>query len=425
MDDMNALQRQVTVELDELMGPARPVDDAAIFTAITATQSPKWRFQSMFSATKFVVAGAIVALFGGFLLAGVLTQPSEEAVPAVGASASAAPASPPPIDEAVGIPGEAGDRSMVEQGGSLLGRSGDHVDEQPRVVELPVVVQVPEGPAPVDRLLGAEVGSGARGGVLELQVAEVGHHQVRLGHPLLELPLGVHDVAAANEQVLPPVVVEVGGGTEDAPIQGAVYQALLSPGDTILAMNLDHGGHLTHGSPVNFSGKLYNVHHYGVRQDDHRIDFDQVASLAKEHKPKLIIAGGSAYPRQIDFKRFREIADSVGAYLMADIAHVAGLVVTGHYPSPVPYADVVTSTTHKTLRGPRGGLILAKAEYRDQLGKQIFPGTQGGPLMHVIAAKAVAFAEALRPDFKDYAAQVVANARAMADELVKAWRSRN
>ncbi len=195
----------------------------------------------------------------------------------------------------------------------------------------------------------------------------------------------------------------------------AVYLALLNPGDPILGMSLDHGGHLTHGSKVNFSGKVFKAHQYGIRPDTGEIDYAQVDALAKEHRPKLIIAGFSAYSRVIDWARFREIADSVGAYFMVDMAHVAGLVAAGVYPNPVPYADVVTTTTHKTLRGPRGGLILARphAELHKKFNSLVFPGIQGGPLMHVIAAKAVAFLEALQPEFKIYSAQVVTNARAM------------
>lgn len=195
----------------------------------------------------------------------------------------------------------------------------------------------------------------------------------------------------------------------------AVFQTFLKPGDTYMGMALSHGGHLTHGSPVNFSGKLYNVVPYEVDKETETIDFDQVRELALEHKPKMIIAGYSAYPRTIDFKKFREIADEVGAILMVDMAHIAGLIAAGVHPSPIPYADVVTSTTHKTLRGPRGGLILAKEEYAKQLNSAIFPGTQGGPLEHVIAAKAVAFGEALQPEFKDYAKQIVKNAKAMTE----------
>ena len=199
----------------------------------------------------------------------------------------------------------------------------------------------------------------------------------------------------------------------------AVMQALIKPGDTILGMSLAAGGHLTHGAKPNQSGKWFNAVQYGVREDDHLIDYDEVAALAEEHKPQLIIAGGSAYPRVIDFKRFREIADSVGAYLLVDMAHISGLVAGGAHPSPLPHAHAVTTTTHKTLRGPRGGLILSNDE---DLGKKfnsaIFPGIQGGPLMHVIAAKAVAFGEALEPDYKLYIQQVVANAKALADTLI-------
>ena len=182
----------------------------------------------------------------------------------------------------------------------------------------------------------------------------------------------------------------------------AVYQALCNVGDTVLGMNLDNGGHLTHGSPVNFSGLNYNIVPYGVDPKTHRIDYDQVRDLAKQHKPKMIIAGASAYPRIIDFKAFREIADEVGAYLFVDMAHIAGLVAAGLHPSPVPYADVVTTTTHKTLRGPRGGVILCKEEHAKKIDKAIFPGSQGGPLMHIITAKAVAFGEAMKPEFKTY-----------------------
>ncbi len=199
----------------------------------------------------------------------------------------------------------------------------------------------------------------------------------------------------------------------------AVYLALLNAGDTILGMSLDHGGHLTHGAKVNFSGKLFNAVQYGVKPETAQIDYEQVERLAQAHRPKLIIAGFSAYSRYLDYARFRAIADAVGAYFLVDMAHVAGLVASGLYPNPVPYADVVTSTTHKTLRGPRGGLILARphAELHKKINSMVFPGTQGGPLMHVIAAKAVAFYEALQPDFKVYSAQVVANARAMTTAL--------
>jgi glycine hydroxymethyltransferase len=199
----------------------------------------------------------------------------------------------------------------------------------------------------------------------------------------------------------------------------AVYLALLNPGDSILGMSLDHGGHLTHGAKVNFSGKLFRAFQYGVRPDTGEIDYEQVQRLAEEHRPKLVIAGFSAYSRTIDWERFRRIADSVGAYFMVDMAHVAGLVAAGVYPNPVPFADVVTTTTHKTLRGPRGGLILARPhpELHKKFNSLVFPGIQGGPLMHVIAAKAVAFLEALQPEFKIYSAQVVANARAMTQVL--------
>lgn len=201
----------------------------------------------------------------------------------------------------------------------------------------------------------------------------------------------------------------------------ATFLALINPGDTILGMSLDHGGHLTHGAKINFSGRIFNAVQYGVRPEDGLIDYDQLERLALEHKPRMIIAGFSAYSRVLDFPRFRAIADAVGAYLVVDMAHVAGLVAAGLYPNPVPYADVVTTTTHKTLRGPRGGLILARhnEEITKKLNTLVFPGTQGGPLMHVIAAKAVAFKEALEPSFVDYQKQVVANARAMAATMVK------
>ncbi|NJN02823.1 MAG: serine hydroxymethyltransferase [Leptolyngbyaceae cyanobacterium SL_1_1] len=198
----------------------------------------------------------------------------------------------------------------------------------------------------------------------------------------------------------------------------AVFLALLEPGDTIMGMDLSHGGHLTHGSPVNVSGKWFEVQHYGVSPDTEQLDYDQIRELARQHRPKLIICGYSAYPRTIHFDRFRAIADEVGAYLLADVAHIAGLVVTGHHPNPVPYCDVVTTTTHKTLRGPRGGLILTRdANLGKKFDKAVFPGSQGGPLEHVIAAKAVAFGEALRPDFKAYSAQVIENAQALAAQL--------
>jgi glycine hydroxymethyltransferase len=199
----------------------------------------------------------------------------------------------------------------------------------------------------------------------------------------------------------------------------AAYFACLDPGDTILAMNLAHGGHLTHGMHLNFSGKLYKVAQYGVRREDERIDFDQVAQLAKEHRPKLIVAGASAYPRAIDFSRFAEIAKANNALLMVDMAHVAGLVAADQHPSPVPWADFVTSTTHKTLRGPRSGFVICKKEWAAKVNQAVFPGLQGGPLMHVVAAKAVGFLEALQPAFRSYAAQVIANARTLAHELAE------
>ncbi|MGL5353138.1 MAG: serine hydroxymethyltransferase [Clostridium sp.] len=199
----------------------------------------------------------------------------------------------------------------------------------------------------------------------------------------------------------------------------AVYFTLLEPGDTVLGMDLSHGGHLTHGSPVNFSGKLFNFVSYGVDKETEVIDYEVVRKLAIEHKPKLIVAGASAYSRVIDFKKFREICDEVGAFFMVDMAHIAGLVAAGVHPSPVPYADFVTSTTHKTLRGPRGGLILCKEKYAKALDKNIFPGMQGGPLMHVIAAKAVCFKEALQPSYKTYMENVVANCKTLGEELVK------
>ncbi|WKZ32114.1 MAG: serine hydroxymethyltransferase [Thermodesulfobacteriota bacterium] len=198
----------------------------------------------------------------------------------------------------------------------------------------------------------------------------------------------------------------------------AVYLATVKPGDTVMGMNLSHGGHLTHGSPVNFSGQLYNVVFYGVRQGDQRIDMDQVRDLAKKNNPKLIVVGASAYPRIIDFKAFREVADEVGAKVMVDIAHIAGLVATGLHPSPVPHAEFVTTTTHKTLRGPRSGVIMCREEFAKAVDKQIFPGIQGGPLMHIIAAKAVAFKEALEPSFTAYQKQVLANAKVLSGELV-------
>jgi len=200
----------------------------------------------------------------------------------------------------------------------------------------------------------------------------------------------------------------------------AAYASVLQPGDTILGMNLAHGGHLTHGHHLNFSGKLYKVVPYGVRREDEVIDYDELARLADEHKPKLIVAGGSAYPRIIDFKRFREVADSVGAVFMVDMAHFSGLVAAGLYPNPCDYADIVTSTTHKTLRGPRAGLILCRAQFAQAVDKTVFPGVQGGPLVHVVAAKAVCFKEALTPEFASYQRQVQTNARVLAEELAKA-----
>ncbi len=198
-----------------------------------------------------------------------------------------------------------------------------------------------------------------------------------------------------------------------------VYFAMLQPGDTIMGMSLSEGGHLTHGSPVNISGKYFNVVSYGVDPDTHLIDYDKVEALAKECKPKMIVCGASAYPRAIDFKRFREIADAVGAYLMVDMAHIAGLVAGGVHESPVPYAHFVTTTTHKTLRGPRGGMILCKEEFAKAIDKAAFPGMQGGPLMHIIASKAVCFKEALQPEFKAYAEQIVKNCKALAEALIK------
>jgi len=197
----------------------------------------------------------------------------------------------------------------------------------------------------------------------------------------------------------------------------AAYASILQPGDTILGMNLAHGGHLTHGHPLNFSGKTYKVVPYGVRQDTEQIDYDELARLAEENKPKMIIAGGSAYPRIIDFARFRQIADSVGAKLVVDMAHFSGLVAAGLYPNPCEHADIVTSTTHKTLRGPRSGLILSRAEYAAAIDKVVFPGTQGGPLVHVVAAKAVCFLEAMTPQFVEYQKRVVANAKALAESV--------
>ncbi|KGG81496.1 serine hydroxymethyltransferase [Caloranaerobacter azorensis H53214] len=198
-----------------------------------------------------------------------------------------------------------------------------------------------------------------------------------------------------------------------------VYFAVLEPGDKVLGMSLSHGGHLTHGSPVNISGTYFNFVSYGVNKETEMIDYDEVMEIAKRERPKLIVAGASAYPRVIDFKKFREIADAVGAYLMVDMAHIAGLVAAGLHPSPVPYADFVTTTTHKTLRGPRGGVILCKKEYAKKIDKAIFPGLQGGPLMHVIAAKAVSFKEALEDDFKEYQKQIIKNASVLAESLIE------
>lgn len=197
----------------------------------------------------------------------------------------------------------------------------------------------------------------------------------------------------------------------------AAYSAVLQPGDTILGMNLAHGGHLTHGHPLNFSGKTYKVIPYGVRREDELIDYDELAALALEHRPKMIIAGGSAYPRIIDFKRFREVADSVGALFLVDMAHFSGLVAAGVYPNPCEYADIVTSTTHKTLRGPRSGMILSRARYAAAIDKVVFPGVQGGPLVHIMAAKAICFLEAMTPHFTEYQKQVVLNARALGEKL--------
>lgn len=199
----------------------------------------------------------------------------------------------------------------------------------------------------------------------------------------------------------------------------AVYMAALEPGDTVLGMDLSNGGHLTHGSPVNFSGLLYNIVPYGIDPETHRINYENLAQLAEQHKPKMIIAGYSAYPREIDFAAYKQIADSVGAKLLVDMAHFAGLVAGGAHPSPIPHADFVTTTTHKTLRGPRGGMILCKEEYAKKVNSRIFPGIQGGPLEHIIAAKAVAYGEALKPEFKVYSQQVVKNAQALAESLVE------
>jgi len=199
----------------------------------------------------------------------------------------------------------------------------------------------------------------------------------------------------------------------------AVYFSVLKPGDTILSMDLSHGGHLSHGSPVNFCGQLYNIVPYGVSRETMTIDHDELMQMAKEHKPKMIVVGASAYPREIDFAAFRDIADEVGAYLLADIAHIAGLIVGGVHQDPIPHADFVTTTTHKTLRGPRGGMILCREEYAKGIDRTVFPGTQGGPLMHIIAAKAVAFKEAQAPEFKEYQAQIVANAKKLAYDLMR------
>ncbi len=198
----------------------------------------------------------------------------------------------------------------------------------------------------------------------------------------------------------------------------AVYLALVKPGETIMGMSLTHGGHLSHGSPVNFSGKMYQVVHYGVNKDTEMLDYGEVLDIAKKSSPKLIVSGASAYPRTIDFKAFREVADEVDAYLMADIAHIAGLVAAGAHPSPIPYADVVTTTTHKTLRGPRGGVVMCKEDLASDIDRAVFPGVQGGPLMHVIAAKAVGFKEASTQEFKDYQFQVVKNAKTIADSMI-------
>lgn len=204
-----------------------------------------------------------------------------------------------------------------------------------------------------------------------------------------------------------------------AQANAAAYLVFCKPGDTILGLGLSHGGHLTHGSPVNSSGLIYNAVHYGLDPATGRLDFDRVRDIALEHRPKVLVCGASAYPRTLDFAAFRAIADEVGAYLLADIAHIAGLVATGLHPSPIPHCEIVTTTTHKTLRGPRGGLIMAKREFANAMNKAVFPGTQGGPLMHVVAAKAVAFGEALRPSFKTYCQQVVDNARVMGERLTE------
>lgn len=199
----------------------------------------------------------------------------------------------------------------------------------------------------------------------------------------------------------------------------ATYMALIKPGDTVLAFKLDHGGHLTHGMKINFSGQFYNFVSYGVDPETERLNYDNIAALAQEHQPKLLMVGASAYPRLFDFARFREIADSVGAYLVMDMAHIAGLIAAGLHPDPVPYCDAVTSTTHKTLRGPRGGLILCKEQHAKAIDKAVFPGMQGGPLMHIIAAKAVAFQEALQPGFKEYQQAIIDNAKVLADTLTE------
>ncbi len=199
----------------------------------------------------------------------------------------------------------------------------------------------------------------------------------------------------------------------------AVFFAVLNPGDTVMGMNLSHGGHLTHGSPVNLSGRYFNIVPYGVSKETETLDYDEILSIARQCRPRLIVIGASAYPRIIDFKRFREICDEVGAYMMVDIAHIAGLVISGDHPSPVPYADFVTTTTHKTLRGPRGGMIMCKQKYAKDIDKAVFPGTQGGPLMHIIAAKAVALKEAMQPEFAEYQHQIVKNAKALAQSLMK------
>ena len=258
----------------------------------------------------------------------------------------------------------------------------------------------------------------AQGSVLTNKYAE--------GYPGKRYYGGCEHVDVAENLAIDRACKIFGGGFANVqPNSGSqanqgVFLALLKPGDTILGMDLAAGGHLTHGAPPNMSGKWFNAVTYGVRRDDHLIDYDQVEALAKEHKPKLIICGGSAYPRQIDFKRFREIADMVGAYLHCDMAHFAGLVAGGTHPSPFPHAHIATTTTHKTLRGPRGGMILTDdAKIAKKINSAIFPGLQGGPLMHVIAGKAVAFGDALKPEFKAYSQQVIDNCRAMASALVE------